>query len=51
MVVTMDDFFYSLTQINPSTQRENQIDFIKISWDDIGGLEEIKKVLFYLNYY
>lgn len=45
--VTMDDFFHALSLIEPSSQRgETSIEVTKTSWDEIGGLEDVKSVWF-----
>lgn len=43
MTVTMKDFVDALSEIEPSAMREIAMDVPDISWDDIGGLESIKK--------
>ncbi len=45
MKVSMDDFIQALSEIIPSTTREVFIETPNISWDDIGGLESVKKEL------
>jgi hypothetical protein len=40
----MDDFLEAMTKVAPSTQREARIQVQRVSWDDIGGLEEVKLV-------
>jgi transitional endoplasmic reticulum ATPase len=45
MEVTMDDFKNAHRGIEPSAMREFLIEIPKISWDDIGGLEEAKQQL------
>ncbi|MCY6354430.1 CDC48 family AAA ATPase [Clostridium sp. ZS2-4] len=40
--ITMDDFYTSLHDIEPSAIREVFVDIPNVSFDDIGGLERIK---------
>jgi SpoVK/Ycf46/Vps4 family AAA+-type ATPase len=44
--ITMADFEYALSVVTPSTQRETHVDFAKVSWDEIAGLDSIKLVFF-----
>ena len=43
MKVTMKDFSDALADIEPSAMREITIDVPDVSWEDIGGLESIKR--------
>lgn len=43
--ITMSDFQQALREIEPSTTREVYVEVSETSWDDIGGLEEIKNNL------
>ena len=43
MKVTMKDFVEALSEIEPSALREITIDVPDTSWNDIGGLESIKR--------
>lgn len=43
--VTMDDFLEALKEIEPSAIREVFTEVPDVKWDDVGGLEEAKKVL------
>jgi len=45
MEVTMDDFKNAHRGIEPSAMREFLIEIPKVSWEDIGGLEEAKQQL------
>jgi len=45
MAVTQDDFKHSLGVTNPSSLRETIVEVPNVTWDDIGGLEEVKKHL------
>jgi transitional endoplasmic reticulum ATPase len=43
--VTMDDFASALNEVEPSAVREVFTEVPDVSWDDIGGLDEIKRLL------
>lgn len=43
--VNIDDFKIALGKVGPSMQRGYQINIEKKGWQDIGGLEEVKKVI------
>lgn len=43
--VSMDDFLEALSEIIPSTTREVFVETPNISWDDVGGLNQVKKEL------
>ena len=43
--VTMDDFMEALKEIEPSAIREVFTEISDVKWQDVGGLEDIKKVL------
>jgi len=45
MEVTLDDFKNAHRGIEPSALREFFIEIPKISWEDVGGLEDIKQSL------
>ncbi|XP_028678498.1 transitional endoplasmic reticulum ATPase-like [Erpetoichthys calabaricus] len=45
LAVTMDDFRWALGQSNPSALRETLVEVPQVNWDDIGGLEEVKREL------
>ncbi|KAK7934060.1 hypothetical protein WMY93_004956 [Mugilogobius chulae] len=45
LAVTMDDFKWALSQSNPSALRETVVEVPNITWDDIGGLEDVKREL------
>jgi transitional endoplasmic reticulum ATPase len=45
LAVTMDHFNYALAKANPSSLRETVVEVPNISWDDIGGLEDVKREL------
>jgi transitional endoplasmic reticulum ATPase len=45
MCVTMDHFNSAMGQCNPSSLRETVVEVPNIKWDDIGGLEDVKRNL------
>ncbi|CAK5065193.1 unnamed protein product [Meloidogyne enterolobii] len=45
LAVTMDDFQFALGKNSPSALRETVVETPNISWDDIGGLEGVKREL------
>lgn len=45
MSVGMDHFKDALLKTSPSTLRETVVEVPNVKWDDIGGLEEVKKEL------
>jgi len=45
MEVTMDDFKNAHRGIEPSAMREFLVEIPKVSWEDVGGLEDIKQQL------
>ncbi len=45
MKVTREDFFEALKNIEPSSLREVLIEIPNVHWDDIGGLEDVKREL------
>ncbi len=45
MAVTNEHFVHALKQTNPSSLRETIVEVPNVSWEDIGGLEEVKKEL------
>lgn len=45
MEVTMDDFKNAHRGIEPSAMREFFVEIPKVSWEDIGGLEDVKQNL------
>jgi len=45
MCVTMDHFRTALGTSNPSALRETVVEVPTVTWDDIGGLEEVKREL------
>jgi len=45
LIVTKEDFDHALKMVEPSAMREVLIEIPKVKWDDIGGLERVKKLL------
>lgn len=45
MEVRMNDFRIAIKDIEPSALREIYVEIPEVSWDDVGGLEEIKERL------
>ena len=45
MAVTQEHFRFAMGQTNPSSLRETVVEVPDVSWDDIGGLEDVKKNL------
>lgn len=45
MAVTNDHFIHALGQTNPSSLRETVVEVPNVSWEDIGGLEDVKQTL------
>ena len=43
LMVTKEDFEYALKMVGPSAMREVLIEIPKVRWEDIGGLEDVKK--------
>jgi len=43
--VTADDFEGALRELEPSAMREVLVEIPKVSWDDVGGLEDVKQQL------
>ncbi len=41
--VTWDDFMDALREIEPSAMREVFVEIPKVTWDDVGGLEDVKR--------
>lgn len=45
LAVTMDNFRYAMGQSNPSALRETVVETPTVTWDDIGGLAQVKREL------
>lgn len=39
------DFLHAMSSIVPSAQREVHVSVPRVTWDDIGGLSDVKRVL------
>lgn len=44
MYVSMSDFKSAFATVGPSMRRGFQVQVDKMKWDDVGGLEDVKKV-------
>jgi transitional endoplasmic reticulum ATPase len=44
--ITSEHFKHALTITSPSALRENVVEVPNVSWDDVGGLEDVKKELY-----
>jgi transitional endoplasmic reticulum ATPase len=45
IIVTMDDFLNVIKEIEPSALREVFVEIPDVSWEDIGGLDDVKQEL------
>ena len=45
MTVSNEHFRFATGQVNPASLRETNVEVPKVKWDDIGGLEDTKKLL------
>jgi len=45
LAVTQEDFRFALGKSHPSALRETCVEVPNVSWDDVGGLENVKKEL------
>jgi len=45
LAVTQDDFRWALGKSNPSALRETSVEVPNVSWEDVGGLENVKREL------
>jgi len=45
MCVNMDHFKYAIAKANPSSLRETVVEIPNITWEDIGGLDQVKREL------
>ncbi|HEU5344451.1 MAG TPA: CDC48 family AAA ATPase [Ktedonobacterales bacterium] len=45
LTVTMSDFLDALRSIEPSAAREVAVELSRTTWDDVGGLEDVKRSL------
>ena len=44
--ITNEDYRHALTVTNPSALRENVVEVPNVTWDDVGGLEDVKRELY-----
>lgn len=44
--ITSEHFRHALSVTNPSALRENVVEVPNVSWEDVGGLEDVKKELY-----
>jgi transitional endoplasmic reticulum ATPase len=44
--ITMSHFQYALSVTSPSALRENVVEVPNVSWEDVGGLENVKRELY-----
>jgi transitional endoplasmic reticulum ATPase len=45
LIITMNDFQYAIREITPSALREVYVEPPEVKWDDIGGLDSVKREL------
>ncbi|XP_019852878.1 PREDICTED: transitional endoplasmic reticulum ATPase-like isoform X3 [Amphimedon queenslandica] len=45
LAVTMEDFRYAMSKSNPSALRETVVEVPTVTWNDVGGLDEVKREL------
>jgi transitional endoplasmic reticulum ATPase len=45
LIVRREDFDQALKEVRPSAMREVLFEIPKVTWEDIGGLEEVKRLL------
>ncbi len=45
MEVTREDFMNALKEVEPSAMREVMVEVPQVTWDDVGGLEDVKILL------
>jgi transitional endoplasmic reticulum ATPase len=45
LAVTMDNFRYAMGKSSPSALRETVVEVPNVSWEDVGGLENVKREL------
>ena len=45
MEVTHDDFRDAMKDVEPSAMREVMVEVPQVGWDDVGGLEDVKRIL------
>ena len=47
LYIEQEDFTYALTQIQPTSKREGFTTIPNVTWDDVGGLKELREELYY----
>ena len=47
LYIEQDDFNYALTQIQPTSKREGFTTIPNVTWDDVGGLKDLREELYY----
>ena len=45
LAITQDNFIAALSKSNPSALRETAVEIPNVTWDDVGGLENVKREL------
>jgi transitional endoplasmic reticulum ATPase len=45
LIITMNDFQYAIREVTPSAMREVYVEPPEVKWDDIGGLDAVKREL------
>jgi transitional endoplasmic reticulum ATPase len=45
LIITMNDFQYAIREVAPSAMREVYVEPPEVKWDDIGGLDTVKREL------
>ena len=45
LAITREDFFQALEELSPSVLRSVAVETPQVSWDDVGGLDQVKQVL------
>ena len=47
LFIEQEDFNFALTQIQPTSKREGFTTIPNVTWDDVGGLKELREELYY----
>ena len=47
LFIEQEDFNYALTQIQPTSKREGFSTIPNVTWDDVGGLKDLREELYY----
>ena len=47
LYIEQEDFTYALTQIQPTSKREGFTTIPNVTWDDVGGLKDLREELYY----